>query len=232
MRCTEIKINSYRRHGRGSFATPLCAAFLTTLSAILLAGCSLTDAPPASLAPEQNVRNYYILVAAPGMHYDYAITSDSSFLPASVMLGMDMQGVDDTVSNIPVYSCLWTYQNYGTPTEWNYGLTDSVAINFGVEISSGNYSDSWVDLQAPLEDSATWTFMSQGEKISATVVKYGVSAQVEEKTYSDVIMVQYTGAKGTTGTEWFARGTGIIFSKIIRPGWGSVENQLQDVVQK
>ncbi len=48
------------------------------------------------------------------------------------------------------------------------------------------------------------------------------------------VMVQYTGtgANGTTGTEWFARGTGMIFSNIKRPNYGIVESELQSFVQK
>ncbi len=213
--------------GRNFLAIPfaLCVA---------LAGCSVIDSPPGTPAPELDVRNYYLQLTNSNAQYHYADSSTASSHPKSDTLSMNMQGQSDSINNTPLYSCLWTYNNWGTPTLWHYGLTDKQAINYGIETSPDTYTDSWVDLQSPLKDSATWTFTSWGETITATVVKYGASAEVNGKTYSDVIMVQYTGTNGanpTNGTEWFARGTGIIFSHIVRPGFGMVENQLQSVTQ-
>jgi hypothetical protein len=232
MICTETNRGSNRRHDSGGIAALLGVVFLTMFGALLLAGCSITDTPQASLAPEQDVRNYYILVDSQGLHYDYAVTSNGSSLPASVSLGMDMQGVSDTLNTMPLYACLWTYQNYGTPITWYYGLTQKQAINYSFETAPGVYWDSWVDLQAPLDDTAHWTFESQGEQISAKVLQYGATAQVNGKSYNNVLMVQYTGVAGTTGTEWFAKGSGLIFSNITRPGSGTVESQLKDIIQK
>jgi hypothetical protein len=196
-----------------------------------LAGCSVVDSSPTTTAPELDVRNYYIQLAAPNAQYNYAVTSsEAPFYPASGTLNMKMQGLWDSLDNMPLYACLWTYQNYGTPTQWYYGLTANQAVTFGTETSPDHYSDSWVELQSPLDDTAHWTFTSQGELITATVMQYGATAQVLGATYNNVIMVQYTGASGTVGTEWFARGTGIIFSHIVRDS-SMVQNQLQNVVQ-
>jgi hypothetical protein len=205
----------------------LAVLWLPVFASVSMLGCSMTDAPQASLAPEQDVRNYYTLVASPGMHYNYAVTSTAPFHPASGTLGMNMQGLADTIGTMPLYSCLWTYQDYGTPTQWFYGLTAQQAVNFGTESSPDKYTDTWVDLQAPLQDSAHWTFTSWGEQITAKIMQYGASATVQGNNYSDVLMVQYTGDSATTGTEWFARGVGLIFSNVTRPHFGMVENQLQ-----
>lgn len=195
-----------------------------------LAGCSIVDSSPSTTPPELDVRNYYIQLAAPNAKYNYAVTSsEAPFYPASGALTMRMQGPWDSLDNMPLYACLWTYQNYGTPTQWYYGLTDKQAITFGTETSPDNYSDSWVDLQSPLDDTAHWAFKSQSDSITATVVKYGATAQVEGTTYNNVLMVQYTGAT-TTGTQWFARGIGIIYSHIVRDS-SMVQSQLQSVVQ-
>jgi hypothetical protein len=201
---------------------------------VALAGCSVIDSPPSTPSPELDVRNYYLQLTTTNTEYHYAVTAANPSYPKSDTLSMNMQGQNDSINNTPLYSCLWTYNNWGTPTLWHYGLTDKQAINYGIETSPDNYSDSWVDLQSPLKDSASWTFTSWGETITAIVVKYGASAEVNGKTYSDVVMVQYTGSnggKGTTGTEWFARGTGIIYSHINRENLGVVENQLQSVTQ-
>ena len=215
-------LNALRKMG---FSIPFTLFFA-------FAGCSIVDPAPTTTSPELDVRNYYLQLTSSNVEYNYAVTSTVPiYYPASGSLAMDMHGLADTVNSMPVYSCLWTYQNFGTPTLWYYGLTDKQAINFGVESWPGNYADSWVDLQSPLQDSASWTFTSHNEPITATVVKYGASAQVNGKTYSDVVMVQYAGTKGTTGTGWFARGTGIIYSNIVRDS-EMVENQLQSVIQK
>jgi hypothetical protein len=171
-------------------------------------------------------------LATKNIQYQYAVASTVEYYPATDTLAMNMQGLCDSANYVPLFSCLWTYRNYGQPTLWYYGLSDKQAINFGERTSGSTYADSWVDLQSPLQDSASWTFTSMWESITATVVQYGVSAQVEGKNYSDVAMVQYTGSNGTTGTEWFAKGTGLIYSNIFRPNYGKVENQLQSVIQK
>jgi hypothetical protein len=198
---------------------------------VAFAGCSVVDSSPTATPPELDVRTYYIQLATPNAQYNYAVTSsEAPFYPPSGALTMSMQGLWDSLDNMPLYACLWTYQHYGTPTQWYYGLTENQAITFGTETSPGNYSDSWVDLQSPLDDTAHWTFTSQGERIAASVVQYGATAQIEGTTYNNVLMVQYTGANGTTGTEWFARGIGIIFSHIVRDT-SMVQDQLLNVVQ-
>lgn len=197
---------------------------------IALAGCSIVDPSPTSTPTELDVRNYYLQLTNSNVTYQYADSATNPSYPKADTLYMNMQGQSDSINHTPLYSCLWSYNNWGTPTVWHYGLTDSQAINYGIETSPDIYTDSWVDLQSPLHDSASWTFTSWSETITATVVRYGVSAQVNGTMYNDVIMVQYTGSAGTNGTEWFARGTGIIFSHIVRPS-GMVQNQLQSVTQ-
>ena len=167
---------------------------------LVAAGCSMADAPSSAPPPEFNVAKYYIPVAAQKMHYEYSVASNAPFHPASGTLAMDMHGIADTFQGIPVYSCEWTYANYGSPAEWFYALDSNHAINLGIEPTPDGYTDHWVDLQAPLKDSAIWNFTSQGEHITATITKYGASAQVEGTTYNDVLMVQYVGDSGTTGT--------------------------------
>jgi hypothetical protein len=199
-----------------------------------LSGCSIVDPAPTTMSPELDVRNYYLQLANSNVEYQYTDTSTAASYPKSDTLSMNMQGQNDSINNMLLYSCLWTYHNWGTPTVWHYGLSDKQAINYGIELSPDNYTDSWVDLQSPLDDTAHWTFKSWGEQITATVVKYDATAQVNGKTYDHVIMVQYTGpdSNSTSGTEWFARGTGIIFSNIKRPFFGMVQTQLQSVTVK
>lgn len=204
---------------------------LALLSPAFIAGCSMVDQPSTTPPPETDVRNYYTAVAATGVHYQYAITASAPYYPSQGTLSMDMQGANGTQNSMPVYACLWSYQNWGTPAVWYYGLNQQQAVDFGVELKPGMYADSWVDLQAPLHDTAMWNFTSQGEHITAVVTKYGVSAEVNGKNYDNVLMVQFTGDAGTTGTEWFAKGTGLIFSHVTRSN-GTVESQLQSVVQK
>jgi hypothetical protein len=226
-------INS--RAARGIvFAAPLMLFIGTLPSFGLLAGCSMVDTPSATPSPELDVRNYYMQLATPKVVYNYAVSSlYSQYVPPSGTLTMNMKGIDDTMPNGAfVYGCLWTYQNFGTPAEWFYSLSDSQAINVGVEDSQGNYTDNWVDLQAPLANNSSWTFVSHGEKITAMIAQYGVAAQVEGQTYNDVVMVNYTGGPdSTTGTEWFQRGKGIIYSHIYRPYFGTVDNHLVSIVQ-
>lgn len=197
-------------------------------------GCSSIADNPSTPAPEPDVRNYYIHLATTNCEYNYTVTSlNAPYHPASGGLTMSMQGNTDTFKTMPVYACLWSYSNnYGTPQLWYYALCDTQAVALGLEPSPDNYTDSWVDLKAPLQKNATWSFISQGEHITANVTMYGGTAQVEGKTYDSVVMVQYTGVKGTTGTEWFARGTGLIFSHIERPNFGMVENHLLSFEQK
>jgi len=197
-----------------------------------LAGCSsMVDAPSSATAPENDVRNYYIQMATPKVIYNYTVASTAPFHPASGTLAMSMSGIEDTKNGTPIYACLWSYKNYGTPTDWFYSVSDKAAINLGLEDSSGQYTDNWVDLQSPLAQDKSWTFTSHGEQITATIVKYGATAQVEGQTYDNVLMVNYVGVNGTNGTEWFQRGKGIIYSHIEYAKFGMVENHLLSIVQ-
>ncbi len=216
------------RSGRGR--RPL--ALLPIAVWLAISGCSSIVDNPSTPAPERDVRNYYLHLATPNIEYDYSVTSTALYHPASDSLAMKMKGSVDTFQNMPVYACLWTYSNYGAPEQWFYSLCDTQATELGLESMQGQYTDSWVDLKAPLEQNATWSFVSQGEKITAAVKSYGSTAQVEGKTYDDVVMVEYTGTNGTTGTEWFARGIGPIFSHIERPNFGMVENHLLSITQR
>ncbi len=197
-------------------------------------GCSpMVDSTPSAPPPEHDVGNYYLHLAQTNVEYDYTVTSNAPYHPASGGLTMSMHGNTDTFEKMPVYACLWTYSNnFGTPQQWFYALCDTQAMTLGLEPTPDAYSDSWIDLKAPLEKNATWSVTSQGEKITANVTMYGGTAQVEGKTYDSVVMVQYTGVKGTTGTEWFARGIGPIFSHIERPNFGMVENHLISITQR
>ncbi|MDP4200690.1 MAG: hypothetical protein Q8922_08690 [Bacteroidota bacterium] len=197
---------------------------LTMLGAF--SGCSqIADPNPQAPKAEQNVKNYYILLEAPNMVYHYNFASRDPYLPASDMLTMDMKGSDQntTYQSMPVWTCLWSYATAGQPRPWFYALSDTEAVGLGIEMY-GQYTDSWVELKAPLSSGATWTFTSQGESVTATVAKYGVSATVNGKSYDDVVVVDYKGAAGTTGTTWFARGIGTIYSHIERPG-----NEMMDL---
>ena len=210
-------------------------AVLPILIAIA-SGCSQVVDNPTTPAPEYNVANYYLHLGTVNAEYDYTVTSNAPYHPASGQLAMSMQGTTDSFNGMPVYACLWKYgNNFGTPELWYYCLSDTEAAEMGLETSPEKYTDSWIDLKAnsasPLQQNATWSFVSQGEQITATVKQYGATAQVEGKTYDSVIMVQYTGANGTTGTEWFAKGIGPIFSHIERPNYGMVENHLLAVKQ-
>ncbi len=216
----------------GKITVKRYAILVSLLSMAALSSCSVDTAPQNSPPPEPDVRQYYIQLAAPRMEYQYAVSSvGSAYHPGNGQLTMDMKGQEDNVNGTPVYGCMWSYNNFGTPTMWYYSLNDKQAIDLGIEFS-GMYNDHWVDLQSPLSKGANWTFQSKGETVTANVLQYGVSAQVEGQSYSDVIMVQYTGGSGTTGTQWFARGKGLIFSHIERPGDGMVENRLMSIQQK
>lgn len=208
--------------------TLLAAWVVVMLAGIsLLSGCSqiVDPAPNAAKSPEVNVKNYYILLESPKMEYRYDLATQNAYQPLADVLIMDMQGADsgDTYSSIPVWSCNWSYAAAGAGRPWFYALCDTEAVALGVE-QSGHYTDSWVDLKAPLSNGASWSFTSQEESVTATVTKFGVSAAVNGHTYDDVVVVDYKGAAGTTGTAWFARGTGTIYSHIERPG-----NQMMDL---
>ena len=210
-------------------------ALLPIALALAAAGCSqVVDTPPTT-PPEANVANYYLHLGTTNAEYDYTVTSNAPYHPASGELVMSMQGTTDSFGGMPVYACLWSYANFGAPQLWYYCLADTEAAGMGLETTPDDYTDSWVDLKAdstkPLEQGATWSFVSQGEQITATVKQYGATAQVEGKTYSNVIMVQYAGVKGTTATEWFAKGIGPIFSHVERPNFGMVENHLLSIKQ-
>lgn len=205
---------------------------LAAVALVFIAGCSPVTAPSAP-SPELDVTHYYLPISTKGMHYEYAVSATAPYVPSSGTLSMDMQGpVDTTPGNSALLGCLWSYKNYGTPTMWFYQLSKQQAVNYGIELSHDQYSDSWVDLQAPLSDTAHWTFTSEGEQIGAQITKYGATATINGKSYNDVLMVQFTGVSGTTGTEWFAKGVGLIFSHIERPGYGLVDYQLQTYFQK
>ncbi len=192
----------------------------------LLSGCSqIVDPKPDARAPEANVKNYYILLESSKMEYRYDLATQNAFQPLADVLIMDMQGADptDTYNSIPVWYCNWSYAAAGAGRPWFYALCDTEAVALGIE-QNGNYTDSWIELKAPLSNGASWSFTSQGESVTATVTKYGVSAAVNGHTYDDVVVVDYKGAAGTAGTAWFARGTGTIYSHIERPG-----NQMMDL---
>ncbi len=215
---------------------PFAAALVPVALALIASGCSSVVDPNTSTPPESNVRNYYLPLATTNTEYDYTVNSTAPYHPASGALAMTMQGCSDTDDGVAVYACLWTYgNNYGAPAQWYYCLCDTEAAEMGMESSPEQYSDSWIDLKAnaatPLELNATWSFLSQGEQITAKVTQYGSTAKVEGKTYTNVMMVAYTGANGTTGTEWFARGVGTIFYHVERPNFGMVENHLIQVKQ-
>ena len=215
-------------------------AFAACASVSALTGCSgLVDSttPPAK-APEQNVKNYYVKLETLKMEYQYALTSKNDFQPASDILVMDMQGRDDTDTwsntpgiRTPVYKCNWSYVAAGQPTLWYYALDETKAVDLGVEYNNA-YTDSWVELQSPISENATWTFTSKNESIAAKVTHYGITAAVGGKSYDDVVVVEYTGDKGTKGTSWFQRGVGAIFTHIERPGDILLDVQYQSMAQK
>ena len=205
---------------------------------LTFSGCSLmVDSNPPAATPSPDVRSYYLPLTANNVEYVYTVTSTAPYHPSNGQLAMSMQGNTDTFQNMPVYACLWTYgNNYGTPSQWYYALCDSQATLLGLEPMQDHYTDSWIDLKAdsthPLQLNATWSFQSQGEQITAKVVGYGSQAKVEGQTYTNVMMVQYTGVNGTTCTEWFAKGVGPIFYHIERPNFGMVENHLLSIKQR
>ncbi len=212
------------------------SALLLALSTMLLAvsSCSsIVDPNAPAKAPEQNVKNYYVLLEQPKMEYRYALTSKNDFQPASDVLMMDMQGRDsnEVWSGAQVYICNWSYVTAAKPTLWYYALDETKAVDLGVEYK-GNYTDSWVDLQSPIQQDASWTFTSHGELITAKVTHYGITAAVSGKSFTDVVVVEYTGAAGTKGTSWFARGIGTIFTHIERPGDVLLDAQYQSMTQK
>jgi hypothetical protein len=218
---------------RVAFAARLALLAVLTSSLGAITGCSsLIDTPSGPTPPELDVRNFYIQLATSNVVYNYTVTSNAPFHPASDTLAMKMGGVSDTVNNLPLFLCVWTYKNFGSPTNWYYGLSDKQAVNFGIENSPNNYADSWVDLQSPLALDSSWKFTSHGEQITAKIVQYGATAQVNGQTYDDVAMVDYSGDSATTGTEWFQRGKGLIYYNVNRPKLGGmVENKLISIEQ-
>ncbi len=205
---------------------------LIALASAPVAGCSGLVDSPQTKAPEQNVRSYYIKLDQPKMQYQYALTSKHDYLPASDVLVMDMLGSDsDSFGSTPIYYCNWSYRTAGKGTAWFYALDQSKAVALGVEINN-KYTDSWVELQSPLSRDASWTFISKGESITAKVTQFGISAAVGGKNYDDVVVVSYTGAAGTKGTSWFARGIGTIYSHLERPGDVMFDQQFQSMEQK
>jgi hypothetical protein len=167
------------------------------------------------------------------MQYRYTLGSQNAYLPASDVLVMDMQGMvtDDSLGRTPIYSCNWSYQTAAGGAPWFYAMDESQAVALGVEYNS-KYTDSWVELKTPLAQDKSWTFVSKGETVKATVAKYGSSAQVSGNTYDDVVVVNYQGTNGTTGTEWFARGVGTIYYHVVRPNNVLIIEQFQSMAQK
>jgi hypothetical protein len=195
----------------------------------LLGGCSqLTDPSTPVKTAESSVVPYYMNLQTKGAQYQYVLKSQNAFLPLSDTLHMDMQGKDvSTVNGLPVYWCNWSYAvTPGQPVGWFYALTDSEAVALGTEWN-GVYTDSWVDLKAPLRDTASWSFTSQGEQITASIKQFKVSVSLNGKAFDNVIVVGYVGSAGTHGTNWFAPGIGTIYSHIERPGNEMVDLQFQ-----
>src|SRR6185436_3923565 len=137
--------------------------------------------------------------------YRFTEVAEALYHPKNGELIMSMRGMTSEYhAGKQLYGCLWSYTGYGTPTMWYYTLDKDQAVDLGVEYN-GNYTDSWVDLQAPLKEGASWTFTSMGETITATITKFGATAKVRGTTYDDVLMVDYTGSNGSHVVEWFAK---------------------------
>lgn len=208
------------RHSHG-YCRLLGAVLLAVVAGISFASCSqIVDSDDAQQqkAPETNVKNYYYKIEDSGAQYHYTLTSKNAYLPTSDILVMNMQGVNvnDKWNGMPVCICDWAYETTSGSTPWYYAMTADSVVALGVEFG-GSYTDTWVELKAPLTANAAWDFASQGETIHARITKYGVSAAVGGKTFDDVLVVEYHGDKGTVGTTWFQRNTGVIFSHLVRP---------------
>jgi len=204
------------------FAAVAVMAFAAT-------GCSMDTAPDIPAASD--VRPYYVKLATPNIQYRFTEVATAEYHPQSGELVMNMQGLSSRVyDNKPVYTCMWSYPGFADATPWYYTLDEHQAVDLGVDFNG--YTDSWVDLQAPLQQDATWTFVSMGETITAKITKFGATAKVRGVTYTDVLMVQYTGNNGTNVTEWFAKDKGLIYSNYSRPNIGSVVNELESIEQK
>jgi hypothetical protein len=210
------------------FVAVLATAFVAT-------GCSMSTSPDTP-STANDVRPYYVKLATPNVQYRYTENAVAEYHPAVPSeLTMDMQGVSkDAYNGKQLYTCMWSYSNYGTPTPWYYTLDQDQAVDLGVEEfgKPGEYNDYWVDLQAPLKEGNSWTFVSMGEKITATITKFGATAKVQGTTYNDVMMVEYNGANGSHVIEWFAKDKGLIYSNYSRPNIGSVVNELKSIEQK
>jgi hypothetical protein len=198
-------------------------ALLALAAGLGFASCSqIVDSEPnddqALKSPETNVKSFYYKIEDKGAQYRYALTSNHAYLPTSDVLVMNMQGNDgnDVWNGMPVYSCDWAYEVTSGSPPWFYAMSDTAIVALGVEYNT-SYTDSWVELKAPLKKDAFWSFTSDNEQITARISQYGVTAKVGDKTFNDVLVVTYKGDKGTDGTTWFQRDTGVIYSHLVRP---------------
>jgi hypothetical protein len=180
-------------------------------------------------ATETNVKNFYYKIEDKGAQYRYALSSQNAYLPSNDVLIMNMQGNDgyEKWHGMQVCVCDWAYEQDSSGEPWYYAMSQDSIVALGVDYNG--YTDSWVELKAPLKLNATWDFVSQKENIHATIEKYGVSATVGGKTFKDVIVVDFKGDKGTDGTTWYQRDTGVIYSHIARPGNSLVDLQFKSM---
>ena len=206
---------------RNSEARRLRGAVLALVAGLGFAGglasCSQIVDSDNQPKTENNVKQFYYKIEDSGAQYHYALTSKNAYLPTSDVLVMNMQGKSsDKWNGMDVDVCNWAYEQTSGSTPWFYAMSADSIVALGVEYN-GTYTDHWVELKAPLKDSASWQFQSQGENITATITKYGVSAAVNGQTFNNVLVVQYKGEKGTVGTTWFQRDVGVIYSDLVRP---------------
>jgi len=181
-------------------------------------------------APEANVKNFYYQIEHKDAEYRYALTSKNAYLPEADVLVMQMEGYEYPQSwkGMPVCTCDWGYEKTSGQTPWYYYVSADSVVGLGV-LLNGQYTDSWVELKAPLQKDASWKFTSDGELITAKITRYGVSATVGGKTFKDVLVVEYKGEKGTDGTTWFQRDTGVIYSHLSRPGDMHIDLQFKSM---
>jgi hypothetical protein len=212
------------KNSSGLFVAVFAAAFTA-------AGCSM-DTQPTQAPPSQDVREYYLPLEKPNVKYNFTVQSNAKYYPADGQLVMDMQGASasDMYDNKPVYICNWSYPGFSSAQAWYYAVDKDEAVGLGIELNN-TYTDTWVDLKAPLDLNKSWTFTSEGETVTATVENYGATAKVRGVTYNDVMMVHYKGDKGTDGVEWFSKGKGLIYNHLVRPNFGYVHNELESIVE-
>ena len=197
------------------------AVLLVLAAGLGFASCSQivdSDDGPQTKASETNVKNFYYKIEKKDAQYRYSLTSKNAYLPASDVLVMNMEGYEDYTTpwhGMPVCQCDWAYEITPGSTPWYYAMSEDSIVALGVDYNG--YTDSWVELKAPLQQDAKWDFTSQGEMVHARIAKYGVSAAVAGKRFNDVMIVEYRGDSGTVGTTWFQRDTGVIYSHLVRP---------------